>query len=140
MIRSCATCGKGNRVPPRHFASRGRCGSCKGAIEPLSEPLNVDTGLFDQVIRGASVPVLVDFWAPWCGPCRTLGPELKKAARSLAGKAIVLKVNTDEESRLAARYHVSGIPNLILFNHGELVHQHAGLVSEQHMMRWVEDV
>jgi thioredoxin 2 len=90
--------------------------------------VDVDVALFDDIIGQAEVPVLVDFWAPWCGPCKTAAPEVSRAAANLAGKAIVLKVDSDRNPELSARYGVRSIPNFALFRHGRLQWQQAGLL------------
>ena len=135
MIRVCSHCGAKNRVPPRHLASEGKCGTCKNPLAPLNEPVDVDTTGFFEITGEASVPVLVDFWAPWCGPCKMAAPLVAKAAGNLSGKAIVLKVNTDEVPDLAARFNVRGIPNFAVFKDGELKWQQAGLLSQQQLER-----
>jgi thioredoxin 2 len=104
----------------------------------MAEPIDADTARFDEIIGASPVPVLVDFWAPWCGPCRVAGPQVKKVAETMAGRAVVLKVNTDQQPDLAQRFHVQGIPNFLVLSRGQVVSQQAGLVDAQQMQRWLE--
>src|ERR1700739_571113 len=114
-IRVCKSCGRKNRIPTEHLADTGRCGDCKAALPPVNEPIEADVPLFDEIIGKAKVPVLVDFWAEWCGPCRMPAPEVARTASEMAGKAVVLKVDTEQHPDLAARYNVRGIPNFAVF-------------------------
>lgn len=93
--------------------------------------MEVNKQTFSQEVLGASVPVLVDFWAPWCGPCRMQGPVLEELAAELDGKALVAKVNVDQEPELAMQFQVSSIPTLLLFDQGKVVEQRVGLTPKQ---------
>jgi thioredoxin 2 len=137
MRRACNECRAINRVPVRHLADTGKCGKCGAALPPHDVPIDVtSTAQFDELIAGARVPVLVDFWATWCGPCRMAAPEVKKAAHGLAGKAVVLKVDTDALTEIAQRYQISSIPNFAVFLGGRLVRQRAGAIDAQKLERW----
>ena len=138
VIRACSHCGKQNRVPVKFLASAGRCGVCKSPLPPIAEPLAADEQLFDEIVQNASVPVLVDFWAGWCRPCVAAAPEVARTAVDMAGKAIVLKVDTEKYPQLAGRYQVSSIPNFVVLFGGRTVTQQAGLVDHTQMERWLK--
>jgi thioredoxin 2 len=138
MVRTCSSCGQKNRIPAGRPHEAARCGACKASLGALDRPLDVTLADFDEVVRQARVPVLVDFWAAWCGPCRVAAPEVAKVAAEMAGRALVLKVNSDEQPELATRYQIRGIPSFLVFRDGELRHQQPGVVDHRRMRQWLE--
>ncbi len=138
LTRVCRSCGTKNRIPAKHLADTGRCGACKAPLPAVSEPLEADPAMFDEIVREARVPVFVDFWAAWCGPCRIAAPEVEALARDMAGRAIVLKVDTERYPELAGRFAIQGIPNFVVLRNGRVVLQRAGVAPRAEMRAWLE--
>jgi thioredoxin 2 len=138
VLRTCGNCGTANRVPGKHLADTGRCGQCKTPLPPLDSPLAADPEMFDEIVSGSRVPILVDFWATWCGPCRMAAPEVAALAKEMAGRAVVLKVDSDTHPQLSARFGVQSIPNFVVLRNGKVVMQQAGVVGRAEMRRWLE--
>ena len=120
MVRTCSSCGRDNRIPAARLDARARCAACKTPILPVDEPLAVTrVEDFDELLRDSPLPVVVDFWADWCGPCHAVAPELKKVASTHAGRVVVAKVDTEALQQVAGRFGIRSIPTMIRFDKGQ---------------------
>ncbi|HSK08573.1 MAG TPA: thioredoxin [Vicinamibacterales bacterium] len=127
VVVACPNCGQKNRIVFEHLDDPVRCGKCSSEVSAPREPVDVPTEqVFDELIARASIPVVVDYWAEWCGPCRMVGPELAKIAQQNAGRLLVVKVNTETLPGVAARFRVQSIPMLGLFRGGQPLSETVG--------------
>ena len=127
VVIACTACGQKNRLVYERLGEEVRCGQCKQSIKPLAAPVEIrSTAEFDRLVSKSSIPVVVDYWAPWCGPCRMVAPELQKVAARQAGHVIVVKVNTDALPDLGERFNIRSIPTLAVFAGGKEATRSAG--------------
>lgn len=128
----CSFCGTLNRVDMGRLGSHPKCGTCSRPML-LDRPQVASDGTWERILNDTEVPVVVDFYADWCGPCRVMAPRLDDVARDWAGKALVVKLDTDRNATTAERYGIRGIPTLIVFSRGREVARQVGLVSRQQL-------
>ncbi len=139
LIRACPHCGQRNRLIYERLGSIFRCSKCQTEIPPPTEPVEI-SGMpnFDSLIARSALPVLVDFWAPWCGPCKMMAPELVKVAADGSGRWLVAKVNTDELPDVGARFGIRAIPTLILFKAGREAARQSGALPAPAILQFLQ--
>ena len=127
VLVTCPSCGKTNRLPYGGLRKQTRCGSCKTALNAPAAPIDAPSAAaFDAVLQGSVLPVVVDFWAPWCGPCRMVAPELEQVARTGAGEFLIVKVDTQALPDIGERFRIRSIPTMAIFRDGREVTRSAG--------------
>jgi thioredoxin 2 len=136
LIVVCPRCHAANRLPAERLADGGTCGKCKARLFN-GEPVELGAANFDTHAVRSDVPLLVDFWAPWCGPCRSMAPAFAQAAKQLEPEFRLAKVNTEDEPQLATRFGIRSIPTLALFRHGQEVARQSGAMDATGLIRWV---
>ncbi|RWO33569.1 MULTISPECIES: thioredoxin TrxC [unclassified Mesorhizobium] len=134
----CGKCGGVNRLPPAGDAGDAKCGKC-GSRLFSGHPADVDAQSFDRQVTRSSLPVVVDIWAPWCGPCKMMAPAYEAAANELEPHVRLIKLNSDNEQAVAARLGIRGIPTMILFHGGREVARTSGAMTAGQIVRWVRD-
>ena len=131
----CGHCGQANRVPAT-AAGTPRCGKCHAPLPWIVDTSDAD---FTAVVEASAIPVLVDMWAPWCGPCRMVSPALEQLAGELAGRLKLVKVNADESPEVSRRFDVKAVPTLILFSRGQVVDSKVGAAPASALRSWLEE-
>jgi len=133
---TCLECGQVNRVPVDRLGASAKCGTC-GAALMSGKVVEVDPAILAKAARNDDLPLVADFWAPWCGPCKMMAPEFSKAARSLDGKARLVKLNTEDHPAASAKYNIRGIPTMVAFAGGRESKRQSGAMKEAQIVGWV---
>lgn len=132
----CPHCLSVNNIPQKDSYTKANCGKCKKSLLD-TKPMELNNTNFDEVVVNSDIPVIVDFWAPWCGPCKMMAPNFERAATKFPLKTLFAKVNTEEEQNLGARFGIRSIPTLIIFKDGKEVHRASGALDENSLTQLV---
>ncbi len=134
---TCLSCGQLNRVPEEKLTAGAKCGACGEALLPKA-PKDIDPAILQKASKNDDLPLVVDFWAPWCGPCRMMAPEFSKASEKLKGQARLVKLNTQDHQSAGARYQIRGIPTMVAFERGRETKRQSGALREGQIVGWVK--
>ncbi|MCP4969574.1 MAG: thioredoxin TrxC [Arcobacter sp.] len=135
----CPHCQKVNSIPKKDSYNKANCGSCKDSLLSTS-PIELNESNFDHVIVNSDIPVIVDFWAPWCGPCKIMGPIFNEVALNYSLKALFVKVNTQEEQNLGTKYNIRSIPTLVVYKNAKEVKRISGALDHIRLSTLVNEV
>ena len=136
MILSCPHCQKGNRVPIEKIANQPTCGACKKEL--LSLPINPDEANFKELIENSSLPIVVDFWAPWCGPCKMFAPTFEASAAARSNKIVHVKIDTEKYPAIGAKFNIRSIPTLVLFKGGKELNRVSGALQTAQLNQFID--
>ena len=133
---TCLDCGQINRVPAKKLGAGPKCGTCGTPLMP-GKAVEVDAATLARAAKADDVPLVVDFWAPWCGPCRMMAPEFSKAAGQLRGEARLVKLNTEDHQTASTKYGIRGIPTMVAFQSGREARRQSGAMPAGQIVNWV---
>ncbi|PWB44605.1 MAG: thiol reductase thioredoxin [Rhodocyclales bacterium] len=136
LVIVCPHCSTANRVPAERLADQPTCGKCRQRLF-AGHPVELDADSFDRHVGRSDIPVVVDFWAPWCGPCRMMAPAYAQAAHQLEPRYRLAKLNTEEAQEIAARFGIRSIPTIIVFRNGREIARQSAAMDTGNLVRWI---